>query len=280
MKYLTSGKYLVSLARRAASTRSVLENRKYTLTLSLLVWNSQTLLLEVESCQDLRTGSGFARTNLALVVCTRSRGDALGGETDMSTQNPRYAFGNPKCVSLFSSSSKFALFDHVRHLRRSAAYWLLVERLEEMGARFKLSWARPTNPWNPDRRQLISKLRPWQVNEEKLWSKDKSCLSTMKDEILNLNLNEQGSVVDCPSAFEEVGGQVKAAALSLLKVFKVFPRRWSLSKPRGKPSWRSQPWPRTDASGDKIKSYGTNGHAFLSEIDRSTNLQHLHQENR
>ena len=53
----------------------------------------------------------------------------------------------------------------------------------------------------------------------------------MKDEILNLNLNEQGSVVDCPSAFEEVGGQVKAAALSLLKVFKVFPRRWSLSKP-------------------------------------------------
>ena len=53
----------------------------------------------------------------------------------------------------------------------------------------------------------------------------------MKDEILNLNLNEQGSVVDCPSAFEEVGGQVKAAALSLPKVFKVFPRRWSLSKP-------------------------------------------------
>ena len=53
----------------------------------------------------------------------------------------------------------------------------------------------------------------------------------MKDEILNLNLNEQGSVVDCPSAFEEVGGQVKAAALSFPKVFKVFPRRWSLSKP-------------------------------------------------
>ena len=96
----------------------------------------------------------------------------------------------------------------------------------------------------------------------------------MKDEILNLNLNEQGSVVDCPSAFEEVGGQVKAAALSLLKVFKVFPRRWSLSKPRGKPSWRSQPWPRTDASGDKIKGYRTNEHAFLSEIDRSRNLQH------
>ena len=43
------------------------------------------------------------------------------------------------CFTLFSSS-KFALFDHVRHLRRSAAYWLLVERLEEMGARFKLSW--------------------------------------------------------------------------------------------------------------------------------------------
>ena len=36
MKFLTSGKYLVSLARRAASTRSVLENRKYTLTLSLV----------------------------------------------------------------------------------------------------------------------------------------------------------------------------------------------------------------------------------------------------
>ena len=64
------------------------------------------------------------------------------------------------------SSSKFALFDHVWNLRRSAAYWLLVERLDEMGARFKLSWARPTDPWNPDRRQLISKLRPWQVNEE------------------------------------------------------------------------------------------------------------------
>ena len=78
------------------------------------------------------------------------------------------------------------------------------------------------DPWNPDRRQLISELRSWQVNGEKLSSKDKSCLSTMKDEILNLNLNEQGSVVDCPSAFEEVGGQVKAAALSLLKVFKVF----------------------------------------------------------
>ena len=97
MKFLTSGKYLVSLARRAASTRSVLENRKYTLTLYLR--KSQTLLIEVESRQDLRTGSGFARTNLALVVCTRSRGDALGGETDMSNQNPRYGFGNPKCVS-------------------------------------------------------------------------------------------------------------------------------------------------------------------------------------
>ena len=36
MKFLTSGKYLVSLARRAASTRSVLENRKCTLTLSLV----------------------------------------------------------------------------------------------------------------------------------------------------------------------------------------------------------------------------------------------------
>ena len=95
--YLTSGKYLVSLARRAASTRSVLENKKCTLTLSLR--KSQTLLIEVESRQDLRTGSGFARTNLALVVCTRSRGDALGGETDMSNQNPRYGFGNPKCVS-------------------------------------------------------------------------------------------------------------------------------------------------------------------------------------
>ena len=97
MKFLTSGKYLVSLARRAASTRSVLENRKCTLTLSLR--KSQTLSIEVESRQDLRTGSGFARTNLALVVCTRSRGDALGGETDMSNQNPRYGFGNPKCVS-------------------------------------------------------------------------------------------------------------------------------------------------------------------------------------
>ena len=60
------------------------------------------------------------------------------------------------------------------------------------------------DPWNPDRRQLISELRPWQVKGEKLSSKDKSCLSTMKDEILNLNLNEQGSVVDCPSAFEVV----------------------------------------------------------------------------
>ena len=99
-----------------------------------------------------------------------------------------------------------------------------------------MRWERGLNcpehdPWTPDRRQLISELRHWQVNGEKLSSKDKSCLSTMTDEILNLNLNEQGSVVDCPSAFEEVGGQVKAAALSLLKVFKVFPRRWSLSKP-------------------------------------------------
>ena len=101
MKFLTSGKYLVSLARRAASTRSVLENRKCTLTLSLR--KSQTLLIEVESRQDLRTGSGFARTNLALVVCTRSRGDALGGETDMSNQNPRYGFRKSKmCFTLFS----------------------------------------------------------------------------------------------------------------------------------------------------------------------------------
>ena len=72
------------------------------------------------------------------------------------------------CFTLFSSS-KFALFDHVRHLRRSAAYWLLVERLEEMGARFKLSWARPTDPGNPDRRQLIS-------GKAQLSSKDKPCL--------------------------------------------------------------------------------------------------------
>ena len=79
------------------------------------------------------------------------------------------------CFTLFSSS-KFALFDQVRHLRRWAAFWLLVERLEEMGARFKLSWARPTDPGNPDRRQLISELRPWQVNGEKLSSKDKPCL--------------------------------------------------------------------------------------------------------
>ena len=241
----------------------------------------------MESRQDLRTGSGFARTNLALVVCTRSRGDALGGETDMSNQNPRYALGNPKCVSLFSllqslpSSTRSDTSGVQRPTDCLWSGWMRWER----GLNCPEQWARPTDPWNPDRRQLISKLRPWQVNGEKPSSHPRTShafdhLSTMKDEILNLNLNEQGSVVDCPSAFEEVSGQVKAAALSLLKVFKVFPRRWSLSKPRGKPSWRSQPWPRTDASGDKIKSYGTNERAFLSEIDRSTNLQHLHQKNK
>ena len=277
MKFLTSGKYLVSLARRAASTRSVLENRKCTLTLSLR--KSQTLLIEMESRQDLRTGSGFARTNLARVVCTRSRGDALGGETDMSTQNPRYAFGNPKCVSLFSSSSKFALFDHVRHLRRSAAYWLLVERLDEMGARFKLSWARPTNPWNPDRRQLIWELRSWQVNGEKLSSKDKPCLRPpFNDERWDSKFEFEWTRVRCGLSLGlwrgwwsgQGSGAVSPQGLQGLSKALV-----SLQA-RGKPSWRSQPWPRTDASGDKIKGYRTNEHAFLSEIDRSTNLQHLH----
>ena len=34
--------------------------------------------------RNLRTGSGFARTNLALVLWTRSRGDAHSGEIDIS----------------------------------------------------------------------------------------------------------------------------------------------------------------------------------------------------
>ena len=169
------------------------------------------------------------------------------------------------CFTLFSSS-KFALFDQVRHLRRSAAYWLLVERLDEMGARFKLSWEH--DPRTHGTPIVVS----WSQSSDpgrSTW-KDKPYafdhLSIMKDEILNLNLNEQGSVVDCPSAFEEVSGQVKAAALSLLKVFKVFPRRWSLSKPGGKPSWRSQPWPRTDAFGDKIKSYRKMSMRFFQKL--------------
>ena len=134
------------------------------------------------------------------------------------------------CFTLFSSS-KFALFDHVRHLRRSAAYWLLAERLDEMGARFKLSWEHdPRTHGTPIVVSWSQSSDPGRsTRKDKPYAFDH--LSIMKDEILNLNLNEQGSVVDCPSAFEEVSGQVKAAALSLLKVFKVFPRRWSLSKP-------------------------------------------------
>ena len=38
----------------------------------------------LKNLRNLRTGSGFARTNLALVLWTRSRGDAHGGEIDIS----------------------------------------------------------------------------------------------------------------------------------------------------------------------------------------------------
>ena len=167
MKFLTSGKYLVSLARRAASTRSVLENRKCTLTLSLV--SSKSKLIEAESRQDLSTGSGFARTNLALVVCTRSRGDALGGETDMSNQNPKYGFGNPKCVSLFlllQSLLSSTTSDTSGVQRPTDCLWSGWRRWER-GLNCPGSTTHgPVDPWNPDRRQLISKLRPWQVNEE------------------------------------------------------------------------------------------------------------------
>ena len=117
----------------------------------------------------------------------------------MSDQNPRYGFGNPKCVShsfLLQSLPSSTTSDTSGVQRPTDCLWSGWRR-----------WERGLNcpehdpqtlPWNPDRRQLISELRHWQVNGEKLSSKDKSCLSTMTDEILNLNLNEQGSVVDRP----------------------------------------------------------------------------------
>ena len=128
MFFSTSGKYFVSVARRAARTRSVLENGK-----SILChWSHKNSL---KNPRNLRTGSGFARTNLALVLWTRSRGDAHGGEIDISD------FFALNVVSHFSFKlQKYFLSSPTSHLpgvqRPTDCLW----SGSEAWARFKLSW--------------------------------------------------------------------------------------------------------------------------------------------
>ena len=134
--------------------------------------------------KNLRTGSGLARTNLALVLCTRSRGDAHGGETDISKP----------LICIFSISS----FEYFLSSTTSHPCGVLrpTDCLGRSG-RIERSLNCPAPPPPPPsrlRRQLMRLPRPWQVKAEKPSSRVLSQGQalrwlSMKAEILNLNLN-------------------------------------------------------------------------------------------
>ena len=106
--------------------------------------------------KNLRTGSGFARTNLALVLCTRSRGDAHGGETDISKP--------PICIFPISSFAYFlsSTTSHPCGVLRPTDCLGRSGRIER-----SLNCPAPPPPPSRLRRQLMRLPRPWQVKAEK-----------------------------------------------------------------------------------------------------------------
>ena len=171
--------------------------------------------------RNLRTGSGFARTNLALVLWTRSRGDAHGGEIDISD------FFALNVVSNFSFKlQKYFLSSPTSHLpgvqRPTDCLW----SGSEAWARFKLS-STPSADWGAT--------LAGQGGKARVLSQGQALLSTMKGETPNLNLIWQ---------------KIRYG-LSLARDWSVqgFEGSRSKEKPipaKEKSSWRSQPVPRTN----------------------------------
>ena len=142
--------------------------------------------------RNLRTGSGFARTNLALVLWTRSRGDAHGGEIDISD------FFALNVVSNFSFKlQKYFLSSPTSHLpgvqRPTDCLW----SGSEAWARFKLS--------STPSADCSGTQRPWQVKAEKqeFSVKDKHCFQRWKQRLQIWTWFDKRSVVVCLSLVTE-----------------------------------------------------------------------------